>query len=98
MIKIGLNQTFINIIFLSIIMPKKSVKKAESKELITKDMAIGEAVAKYPNTVPVFLRNGLHCIGCAVANYESIEQGASGHGIDVDKLLKELNAAAKNKK
>ena len=98
MIKIGLNQTFINIIFLSIIMPKKSVKKAESKELITKDMAIGEAVAKYPNTVPVFLRNGLHCIGCAVANYESIEQGASGHGIDADKLLKELNAAAKKKK
>ena len=79
-------------------MPKKSVKKAESKELITKDMAIGEAVAKYPNTVPVFLRNGLHCIGCAVANYESIEQGASGHGIDADKLLKELNAAAKKKK
>lgn len=79
-------------------MPKKTVKKAETKDLITKDMSIGEAVAKYPNTIPVFMHNGLHCIGCAVANYESIEQGSAGHGIDVDKLVKELNSAAKKKK
>lgn len=77
-------------------MSKKTVKKAE-KDLITKDMSIGEAVAKYPNTIPVFMKNGLHCIGCAVANYESIEQGSAGHGIDVDKLVKELNLAAKKK-
>ncbi|MFH1210495.1 MAG: DUF1858 domain-containing protein [archaeon] len=79
-------------------MPKKIVKKAEAKDLITKDMSIGEAVGKHPEVIPVFMRNGLHCIGCFVANYETIEQGAKGHGIDTDKLVKELNAAVKKKK
>ncbi len=75
-------------------MAKKTIKK---KGLITKTMSIGECVSKYPETIPVFMRNGLHCIGCVVAAYENIEQGAIAHGIDVDKLMKELNAVAKKK-
>lgn len=79
-------------------MPKKTVKKAAKKEVITKEMSIGECVSKHPETIPVFMRNGLHCIGCVVAAYENIEQGATAHGINVDKLMKELNEAVKKKK
>jgi hybrid cluster-associated redox disulfide protein len=94
-----LNKTFINKLFYFYVMPKKIVKKTVKKDTITKDMAIGEAVSKHPETIPVFLRNGLHCIGCAVANFENIEQGARAHGIDIDRLMKELNeAVAKSKK
>lgn len=75
-------------------MPKKTVKK----ETITKEMSIGEAVSKHQETIPVFMNNGLHCIGCAVAAYETIEQGALAHGINVEKLMKELNEAVKKKK
>jgi hybrid cluster-associated redox disulfide protein len=60
-------------------------------ETLTKEMGIGEVVQKYPETVDVFMSNGLGCIGCAAASYESIEQGALAHGIDVEKLMKELN-------
>ncbi|MEM4244637.1 MAG: DUF1858 domain-containing protein [Candidatus Nanoarchaeia archaeon] len=76
-------------------MVKKTVKK---KELISKNMSISECVSKYPETIPVFMRNGLHCIGCVVAAYENIEQGAMAHGIDVDKLIKELNESVKKKR
>jgi len=62
--------------------------------VITKDMAIGEIVEKYPKTVEVFLRHGLMCFGCAVARFENLEQGAVAHGIDVDALLKDLNKVA----
>lgn len=58
---------------------------------ITKDMSIGEAVQKYPDTVAVFLRHGLMCFGCAIARFETIEQGALAHGIDVEALLRDLN-------
>lgn len=58
---------------------------------ITKDMAIGEVVMRYPQTIEVFLRHGLMCIGCAVARFENIEQGARAHGINVDLLMKDLN-------
>lgn len=61
---------------------------------ITKDMAIGEIVQKYPQTVKVFLRHGLMCVGCAAARFENLEQGATAHGINVEALLKDLNATA----
>ena len=60
---------------------------------ITGEMAIGEIVQKYPQTVRVFLSHGLMCVGCAAARFESLEQGAVAHGIDVDILVKDLNAA-----
>ena len=61
--------------------------------VITKDMPIGQVVQKYPKTVEVFLRHGLMCFGCAIAQYENVEQGASAHGIEVEALIKDLNAA-----
>jgi len=79
---------------------KKPARKApvKTKELITKNTSIGEVVSKYPNTAEVFGKHGLHCIGCAIASFESVEQGAKSHGVKVDALLKDLNAAAKKKK
>ncbi len=66
-----------------------------AEELISKDMIIEEVVRKYPKTVPVFMAHGLHCIGCHVANYETVEQGAMGHGMtDVAPLLADLNKVA----
>ncbi len=60
---------------------------------ITKEMHIGEVVEKYPQAVEVFLRHGLMCFGCALARFENVEQGAVAHGINVEALIKDLNAA-----
>lgn len=62
---------------------------------ITKDMAIGEVVDKYPETAEVFMKHGLRCMGCMMAMMETLEQGARSHGIDLKKLMKELNEVAK---
>ncbi len=60
---------------------------------ITKEMPIGDVVQTYPQTIEVFLRHGLMCFGCAIARFENIEQGAMAHGIDVEALMRDLNAA-----
>jgi len=60
---------------------------------ITKNLPIGKVVQEHPETIPVFLQHGLMCFGCAVARFEDIEQGAMAHGIDVEALVKDLNAA-----
>ena len=60
---------------------------------ITKDMSILEVVQQYPNTAEVFMDAGMRCLGCAAAHFENIEQGALAHGIDVDGLISDLNAA-----
>ncbi len=60
---------------------------------ITKEMSIGDVVREYPETVPVFLAHGLGCLGCALAHYENIAQGAKAHGIDLEALMAALNEA-----
>lgn len=60
---------------------------------ITRDMTIQSVVENNPETIRVFMEHGLHCIGCAVARFENIEQGAMAHGIDVDALIKDLNSS-----
>jgi hybrid cluster-associated redox disulfide protein len=62
---------------------------------ITKDSLIGDVVNKYPKTAPVFLQHGLHCIGCHVATWETLEQASVNHGVKLAKLLKDLNRVAK---
>ncbi|RBP39537.1 DUF1858 domain-containing protein [Garciella nitratireducens] len=60
---------------------------------ITKDMSITDIVNKYPETVDVLQAYGMHCFGCMAARFENIEQGALAHGLDVDKLMEDLNKA-----
>ncbi len=62
-------------------------------EAITKAMPIGDVVRQHPETIEVFSKHGLHCIGCAVASFESIEEGAVAHGIDTEALIADLNTA-----
>ena len=62
-------------------------------ETITREMPIGEVVARFPETIHVFMQHGLACVGCAVAQFENVRQGAETHGIDVEALMKDLNAA-----
>lgn len=64
--------------------------------VITKDMGIMEVVNQYPETVEVFMNAGMGCLGCAAAHFENIEQGATAHGIDLDRLMEDLNAVAGN--
>jgi len=62
---------------------------------ITKEMKISEVVQKYPKTAFVFIDYGLHCIGCPSAVAETVEEAAKVHRIDLNKLLRDLNKAAK---
>lgn len=58
------------------------------------DMTIGDVVEKYPESAEVMLGYGLHCVGCAVNPYETIEQGAMGHGMSrelIDTMLDDIN-------
>ena len=33
----------------------------------------------------------MHCLNCAIAHGETIEEACEAHGIDVEELLEELN-------
>lgn len=58
---------------------------------ITKDTLISELLAINPDSAEILFAHGMHCLGCAVAHQETIEQAISVHGEDLDQLLNELN-------
>ena len=60
-------------------------------------MILGEVTRKYPETINVFLEHGLPCAMCHIAFHETIEEGAKSHGINVKKLVDELNNSLKKK-
>ena len=58
---------------------------------ITGDMNIQDIVSKYPQTLSIFFKYGLGCIGCHASSYESLAEGVMMHGIELDAILKDLN-------
>ena len=54
---------------------------------------IRELVATLPIAEDVLTQFGLHCAGCGVNKYETIEQGASAHGLRVDPIIAALTQA-----
>lgn len=59
---------------------------------IDKTITIGELLKKYPEKADILLSAGMHCLGCPASQSETIEEACQVHGIDVEELMKELNA------
>ncbi|MCX8166958.1 MAG: iron-sulfur cluster assembly accessory protein [Candidatus Micrarchaeota archaeon] len=75
-------------------MEKKSKNSKKHVTYITKDMTMGEIVNRYPEVVPKLMDYGIHCIGCHVSPYETLEQGLAVHGFDektTNKIFNEIN-------
>jgi hybrid cluster-associated redox disulfide protein len=75
---------------------KQATKKSKIKE-INKKMTFLEVMQISPEAAWVLMGRGMHCAGCHLAANETIEQGAIMHGINPDKLVKELNRKLKKK-
>ena len=50
---------------------------------ITKDTIIGEVLDIAPQTAPIFLSIGMHCLGCMASRGETVEEACAVHGVDV---------------
>jgi len=58
---------------------------------ISKEMTFAELMELDSEAAGKLAEKGLFCGGCPMAQFESIENGAKAHGVDVDELMKELN-------
>ncbi len=62
-------------------------------------MTLGDIISRYPKTAEIMMKRGLHCVGCHVAAFETLEQGAKAHGMsdkDIETMLKEMNDLVRN--
>lgn len=53
---------------------------------------ICDVLEKHPGAEEILTNFGLGCIYCPMAQMESLEEACAVHGLDVEELLKALNA------
>ena len=59
---------------------------------IKRDTLISEIVESCPEAMPAFQAIGMHCMGCAMASGENLEQACFAHGVDPDEFIASLKA------
>ena len=61
---------------------------------ITKETIIGDILTIAPQTAPLFMSIGMHCLGCPASRNETVAQACMVHGVDCEKLLALVNEEA----
>lgn len=63
---------------------------------IKKETIIGDILDVAPQTAPIFLSIGMHCLGCPASRSETVEEACAVHGVDTEELLKVVNECIQN--
>ena len=61
---------------------------------ISKKTKLSKLIEINPDASKILFEAGMHCLGCAMASEETLEQGCRGHGMSkkqIDKLVERLN-------
>lgn len=58
---------------------------------INANMTISEILKEKPEASDILHDFGMHCLGCAIAAGESLEDAAAAHEIKLEDLLNALN-------
>lgn len=57
------------------------------------ELSLDEIMQRWPNTIAVFLRHKMLCVGCPIATFHTINNACREYDLDKDAFLKELNLA-----
>jgi len=58
--------------------------------VIRSNTTINEILQKYPETIKFFNDLNMSCSGCFAVNFDTLENGALMHGMDVNLLVDKL--------
>ena len=53
-------------------------------------LTVAEVVTRWPQTIPVFMRYRMACVGCAIAPFETLAEVAEVYGLELSCFLSEL--------
>lgn len=71
------------------------IKAKKNPIKIDPKIPISDLTEQYPEVIDILIYDyGLHCVGCIIAEYESLEEGAQAHGLskkEFKNLLRDIN-------
>ncbi len=59
--------------------------------IVTGDDLMAEVVNLYPEVMDFLSEIGMHCVGCAASEMETVRQACRVHGLDPNKVVLQLN-------
>ena len=59
---------------------------------VTKESKIGEILMQDRGIAAILMQSGMHCVGCPSSANESLAEAGMVHGMDVEKLVTDINA------
>lgn len=57
---------------------------------ITKQTTMGDMIEYDRGIAVILMEAGMHCVGCPASIGESLEEACQVHGLDSDKVLKDI--------
>ncbi|WP_162787591.1 DUF1858 domain-containing protein [Anaerolinea thermolimosa] len=60
---------------------------------IAPHVIVAQIMEHYPQTIAVFLRHHMSCVGCSLAAFDTVAEAALVHDISLDLLLHDLTQA-----
>lgn len=60
---------------------------------IDPNMSMEDVMRRWPASIAVLIRHGMHCVGCHIAHFHSIAEACRDHRIDEADFLKGLERA-----
>jgi hybrid cluster-associated redox disulfide protein len=73
----------------------RTLQSASMKKLAfpTTEQTVDDVMRRWPSTIRVFIEFRMHCVGCPIATFHSVEEACSEHGIDLEAFLRSLHRA-----
>jgi hybrid cluster-associated redox disulfide protein len=53
-------------------------------------LTVAEALARWPQAIPIFFRYRMACVGCSLASFETLAEIAAVYNLNLDRFLSEL--------
>jgi len=54
------------------------------------DLSLADLMAAWPETITVFIRHKMLCVGCMVSPFHSVTDACAEYGLDLDEFYREL--------
>lgn len=67
----------------------------KTKNKITRKILISDLLKKKPEVANFLIKSGMGCVGCPMAQQETIEDGCKAHGMsdkEIDEIIEKINS------
>lgn len=61
------------------------------QQYVNGDTPVAVIVEQYPESMPVLMALGMHCLSCFAAQMESLKDACMVHGLDTDQVVQAVN-------